>query len=356
MPEVERGHHALLEILNQPAAWEATLQLAAAKKDSLRVLCEDVQEVIFTGCGSGLNVAWAAAPVFQRFTGIPARAVPAADCVYFPETVFSGKRVLVVAVSRSGETTETVKACAAAQDRDAKTLAITCAAQSKLAAMTDIPLVLEAANEVAVVTTQSLTSMVLCGQVLAALVSGRDGFLEQLKRLPALGKEVVDNAHQVGRELAKNVEIERFAFVGNGPYYGLARECQLKIKEMTLLPCDSYPVFDFRHGPKSNVNARVLVTLLLSDAARGAEIAFLEEMKGLGGMVLVLCDKAGAKINALADVVVEVDSGLPDFTRDILYMPVVHFLAFYRSLLEGQDPDYPANLDYAVILDEDQSS
>jgi glucosamine--fructose-6-phosphate aminotransferase (isomerizing) len=355
MHDVERGRYALAEILNQPEAWEATLQLVVKQVIPLRALCEDIQEVIFTGCGSGLNVAWSAAPAFQRFTGIPARAVLSADCVCFPETVFSENRSLVVRISRPAETTETLKACAEAQGRGAKTLAITCTPRSKLTAMADISLVLEAAHEEAVVTTQSLASMVLCGQVMAALVSGKDEYLEQLNKLPAQGKTVVENTHQVGQELAQIPRIERFAFVGNCPYYGLARECQLKIKEMTLLPCDSYPVFDFRHGPKSNINAQMLVTLLLSDAARGAEIAFLEEMKGLGGLVLVLCDKAGSQINTLADVVVEVDSGLPDCARDIPYMPVVYFLAFYRSLLEGQDSDYPANLDYAVILDEDPS-
>jgi glucosamine--fructose-6-phosphate aminotransferase (isomerizing) len=277
--------------------------------------------------------------------------VPAADCIYFPRIVFpQHQHSLVVAVSRSGDTTETVNACAAAQAQGSKTLAITCYPESRLAEMADFALILEAANEKAVVTTQSLTSMILCGQELAALVSGRQDYLKQLQNLPVIGNEVLAKTYQTGRKLGQNPAISRFAFVGNGPYYGLARECQLKIKEMTLLPSDSYPVLEFRHGPKSNVNGQMLVTLLLSDAAREAEVEFLEEMKALGGLTLVICDQADMQLSNLADTVVELDSRLPDFARDILYMPVVHFLAYYRSLLEGQDPDYPANLDYAVIL------
>ena len=352
MSESERGRQALPEILNQPAAWEATLQVVEANADRLRAICEDVQNVVFTGCGSGLNVAWAVAPVFQQFTGLPARAVPAADSVFYPGTVYPKHgRSLVITISRSGETTETVLACEAARKHGAKTLAITCYPESKLAKMADVALILEAANEVAVVTTQSLTSMVLSGQMVAALVSGRDDYRKQLKKLPMLGQEVIAKTHQVGQELGQNPGISRFAFVGNGPYYGLARECQLKIKEMTLLPSDSYPVLEYRHGPKSNVNGKMLVTLLMSDEAREVEVAFLEEMKGLGGLTLVLCDQGSAQISGLADTVVELSTGLGDFARDILYMPVVHFLAYYRSLLEDQDPDYPANLDYAVILE-----
>ena len=111
-------------------------------------------------------------------------------------------------------------------------------------------------------------------------------------------------------------------------------------------------MLEFRHGPKSNVNGQMLISLLMSDAARNAEIEFLKEMRGLGGSTLVLCDQADAQIASLADTLVELNTGLPDFVREILYMPVVHFLAFYRSLIEGQDPDYPANLDYAVILEQ----
>ncbi len=351
MSETERGRHALAEIRNQPAAWAGTLQVVEANAEQLRTLCQDVQSVIFTGCGSGLNVAWAIAAAFQNFTGLPARAVPAADFIFFPKIVFpQHQHNLVVAISRSGDTTETVNACAAAQAHGSKTLAITCYPESRLAKMADFALVLEAANEKAVVTTQSLTSMVLCGQGLTALVSGRQDYLKQLQNLPVIGNEVLAKTHQIGRKIGQNLGISRFAFVGNGPYYGLARECQLKIKEMTLLPSDSYPMLEFRHGPKSNVNRQMLVTLLMSDAARNAEIEFLEEMKALGGSTLVLCDQAGVQLSQLADTIVELDCGLPDFVRDVLYMPVVHFLAYYRSLLEGQDPDYPANLDYAVIL------
>ena len=353
MSKTEPGGYAFPEILNQPQAWEETINLTVSQVDELRAIEAGVDNVIFTGCGSALNVAWAAAPVFQQFTGIQARAVSAADCIYFPETVFvEYGRTLFVAVSRSGDTTETVMACEAARHRGAKTIAITCYTESKLAQMADIALVLEAANEKAVVTTQSLTSMVLCGQVLTALVSGKGSYLDALKSLPELGAVVLERYHDLGRELAQNRDIARFSFVGNGAYYGLARECQLKIKEMTLLPVDSYPVLEFRHGPKSNVNEHMLVTLLLSDAARGPEIAFLEEMKALGGHTLVLCDKAGAEISSNTDYVVELGMDLPDFVRDILYMPPVHFLAYYRSLIEGQNPDCPANLDYAVILED----
>jgi len=351
MEATEKGRHTLSEILNQPAAWEETIKQVEAKADTIKEMPEDVDQVVFTGCGSALNVSYAFAPAFQNFTGIKTRVAPAADISFFPDTVFARDgNTLLVPISRSGSTTETVAACESAQSRGLKTLSITCYPDSQLAQMATQTCVLEAANEKSVTTTQSLTSMVLCGQVISAIASNRHDYLEGLKSLPANGQRVLERYQPLGRTIAANETITKFAFVGSGPFYGLARECQLKIKEMVLLPSDSYPVLDFRHGPKSNVDEHMLVTLLMSDSARDEEIRFLEDMKDLGGLILTLCDKTDSEIEKVTDYLVEVESGLPEFVRDILYIPPIHFMAYYVSLSRGQDPDNPANLTYWVAL------
>ena len=339
----------LNEILNQPNAWAATIALLEEKSERLVRLVEGVDEVVFTGCGSGLNVAMTLAPTFQQATGVRARAVPAAEMVFFPETVFvSGSRDLVVPISRSGSTTETVLARDAATGRSMPTLGITCYPDSSLAQQSSEALVLEAANEASVTTTQSLTGMVLCGQMLSGIIAGDAAYLKHLKRLPELGRRVIEKSHDLGRRIAEDSAITKFAFVGSAAGIGLAREGQLKIKEMTLLPSDSYPILDYRHGPKSNVDEHMLITVLATDRTRRIEREFLAEMKGLKGKLLVLCDRADADVRALADYVVEVESGLPDFARDILYMPPIHFLAYYKSLAVGLSPSTPVNLSYWV--------
>jgi glucosamine--fructose-6-phosphate aminotransferase (isomerizing) len=351
--EVEKGKHTLPEIINQPVAWVETIELVQAKTGSLLKLVDDVHEVVFTGCGSALNVSLTLAPTFQHFTGIKARAVPSAEIVFFPETVFTGNgNYLVVPISRSGETTETVMACESVQDRGMKILSITCYPESQLAQKATESLVLEPANEKSVVTTQSLTSMVLCGQVMTGIISDSADYLAQLKSLPQMGHHMIEKYHDLGREVAKDERIAKLAFVGSGPYFGLARECQLKLKEMALLPSDAYPLFDYRHGPKSNVDESMLVTVLMSDSARREEITFLKDMKGLNGNILTICDKANQDIKEVTDYLVEVNSDLPEFARGILYMPPVQFMAYYKSLLLGQDPDNPANLTYWVELSE----
>jgi glucosamine--fructose-6-phosphate aminotransferase (isomerizing) len=347
----KRGAQTLLEINRQPEAWQHTIRRVEEAKGQLMALTDGVDEVVFTGSGSGYNVSLVLAPTFQHFTGVPSHSAPAAELIHFPETVFARKtKCLVVLITRSGETTEAIGACKAAKERGCRTLAITCHADSTLARLTDSALVLTEASERSVVTTQSLTSMVVCGQVFSALVAGDEQSLEAMRRLPECGRQSLAAAHRLGEEIAANEAIEKFAFAGNGPYLGLARECQLKLKEMVLQPSDAYPLFDFRHGPCSNVDEHMLVAVLVSDRAQREESAFLRDMRRLNGKLLVLCDRAEGLLTEEADYVFEVGSGLPDFRREVLYMPVIHYLAYHRALARGYDPDNPVNLTYWVDL------
>jgi len=339
----------LQEIINQPNAWQATIQQVEAQGSLLREILSSSEEVVFTGCGSGLNAAMAITPIFQHVTGVRARAVPAAEIVFFPETVFvSGVRYAVVLLSRSGSTTETVRACHVAIQRSIPTLGITCSQESALARASSATVVLAAAKETSVTTTQSLTSMILTGQVLAGIVAGNEPYLSQLRQLPALGGKVIAGCSELGRALGEMPSLSKFAFVGSAANIGLAREAQLKMKEMTLLPSDSYPILDYRHGPKSGVDAQTLITVFTTDRTRSVELEFIAEMKELGGRVFVLCERADGTIRSMADWVFEVGSGLPDFAREILYMPPVHFLAYYKALALGLSPSTPANLSYWI--------
>jgi glucosamine--fructose-6-phosphate aminotransferase (isomerizing) len=341
--------HMLAEIENQPEAWAGSIRIVEAMAGRLRKLARGREEVLFTGCGSGLNAAEAIAPAFQRSTGIRARAVPAAELVFFAETVLvPDSRALVVLISRSGATTETLLAGEEARRRDLPTLALTCRPDSPLARQSTEAIVLEPAGERSVTTTQSLTSMVLSGQLTAGILSGSAEYLGQLRRLPELAGARMQRFHRLGREVGEQAAIRKFAFVGSGSLRGLAREAQLKIKEMVLLPADAYPLLDYRHGPKSNVDPGMLVTVLSTDRTRVVEDELMAEMKALQGRLLFIGQKADTPIAASADYVVELESGLGDFARDVLCLVPLHFLAWYKSLAEGLSPSTPKNLSYWV--------
>ena len=346
------GVHTLAEIQSQAESWEGTIRRVEEKSRSLQDLYKGTAEVLFTGCGSAFNISHAVAPFFQRMTGKSCKAVHASDLMLNTDEFFNGEKdTLVIACSRSGDTTESAHALRMTRDAGARTIAIVCFGKSRMAADANEALILEEAIEKSVTTTRSLTSMVLAGNYLAAICGNHSQELEQLRKLPAIARQKMTMFHEMGEKIASEPQIKKYAFLGHGSYFGLAREAQLKVKEMVLLPSDSYVSLDFQHGPMSNVDRDMLVTILVSDAGRQYDLTLARNMKALGGKVLVLCDRNGGEFQKHADYLVELESGLGDGIRNILYMPVLQFMAYYKSLAEGQDPDNPKNLMYYVELE-----
>lgn len=351
MTNYKAGTFLLNEISSQDRAWSQTIPLVRGQRRAILGLFHNVDSVIFTGCGSALNASFTAAPLFQMLTGISAIAIPAAETYLFPDAhIPPDKRNLAVLLSRSGKTTEVLRSLDYFQRQSIPTLGVTCTSDSPLALKSDLGLALTPLSERAVATTRSLTGMILAVQMLSGIVAKNESYLEQLQRLPEVFAARKEEFQALGKLISEAEELDRYAFVGNGPLYGCARECQLKIKETTLLPADSYPMFDFRHGPKSNVNPQMLITALISDTARQEEALFVQDMRSLGGITWAICEQADNEFRASANHVLELKSNLDQLARLPLYLPAVQYMAYYRALSLDLNPDEPHNLSYWVEI------
>jgi glucosamine--fructose-6-phosphate aminotransferase (isomerizing) len=347
MPDYESGTFSHEEITSQGRAWAELIPLVTQHSNSILEIFNGIEEVIFTGCGSGLNAAYCGAPTFQALTDIPTRAIPAAETYLFPTSVLNkGRKALAVLLSRSGKTTEVVQALDAFRSMGVRTIGVTCTPGSPLASGSEVALVLLPVEERAVATTRSLSGMILTLQLMAAILGREQAYLDELYALPQICEALMPDFEDLGKRIGQRLDVERYAFVGNGPFYGIARECQLKVKEMALLPVDAYPLFDFRHGPQSNVNERMLVTAFISDSARAGEIHFLEDMKAFGGLTWGICERAGEGMQA--DYILALNAGISQLARPPLYLPSVQFMAYYRALSQGLNPDQPHQLSYWV--------
>ncbi|UCD37176.1 MAG: SIS domain-containing protein, partial [Fidelibacterota bacterium] len=145
-------------------------------------------------------------------------------------------------------------------------------------------------------------------------------------------------------------DYSKFVFLGQGPYYGLACEAMLKMKEMSLSVSEAYHSLEYRHGPKSLVDDNMLLTCLVSERARDEEKILLKEMKTLGARTLVICEQADPEIESAGDYLVELNSDLTDESRLILYMPFLQLLAYHNAVAKGLDPDNPKHLTQVVTL------
>lgn len=346
------GQHTLAEILTQPDAWQAALQTVEASREKLLKLWQGgkFSEIIVTGCGSTYYLSLAVAPLLQARTGLRARAVPASELLLFPELVtLKGGNPLLVTISRSGRTTETVLAARAFKAaHQCPVLSIGCYPGTELDLESDLSLMVEEGQEVSVVQTRSFSSMLVAAQAVAAVL-GEAGSLENMGGLPGTGRRLMAGEQELARQLIGEGGFERFYFLGSGLQYGLASEANLKMKEMSLSVAEAFHFMEFRHGPMSMVNEKTLVVGLLSDTAPSYELDVLRQMRGLGGHTLVLSDTAAP--GDAADFQVNFNSGWPVSERGVLFLPTLQLLGYYRAVTNGLNPDRPHNLTAVVVLD-----
>ncbi len=337
------GEHTYEEIMSQPEAWTAALELLRTHSDEIEdVNPHDYDEVIFTGCGSTYYLAVAAAALFQELDGVCARGLPASEIWLYPKGAYSAKRkTLLVAVSRSGTTTETVRAVESFRKKAAgKVVTLTCYPQSVLARLGDVNLVFESGQEKSIAQTRAFSVLYLATTYLGHVWAGAS--LESIDFLPNVCRRLLETHPALAERFGRNSRFDRFYFLGSGPRYGLACELSLKMKEMTLSHSEPFHFLEFRHGPQSMVSDTTLIIGLVSEVNGMYERSVLREMKERGAHVLSLADKN-------ADVAF--GSGVQEPLRNPLYLPVVQLLAFERSLFKGLEPDRPHNLEAVVMLE-----
>jgi glucosamine--fructose-6-phosphate aminotransferase (isomerizing) len=190
------------EIVTQPQAWHEALQVVRGRAPLVRVLWSRAapERVVFTGCGSTYYLSLAAAALFQALTGIPARGVPAGELVMYPETTYVPGKTLLVAVSRSGETSETLEAVRAFQRHErGQVMVVTNYPDSSLARLGTVTLAVPAGRERSIAQTRSFASMYVATTALAALLAERADLLSAMDGLPEVGERLIGDYEELAR-------------------------------------------------------------------------------------------------------------------------------------------------------------
>jgi len=339
------GQHTLAEILSQPDAWQAALDDLDRQAERFGELAAPsaYSQVIFTGCGSTYYLAIAAAAAFSQLVGMPSRGLPASEVWLEPQSYFRpGERALLVAVSRSGETTETLRACQSFRAaRLGDVLTFSCYPERRLTSQGDVNILLPAGQEESVAQTRAFSTLYLGALFLAATWAGKKELISEFSRLPAACQRLLTEYAPLAREVGRDTSLERFYFLGSGMRYGLACELSLKMKEMSLSHSEPFHFLEFRHGPKSMATPGAMVIGLLSETSYDHEARVLSEMKAQGAHILSF-GETKADVNFA--------SGTSPWARHPLYLPVGQLLAYERAMNRGLNPDRPENLTVFVEL------
>ncbi len=343
------------EILSQGRVWQAVLQEISQSADVEKILAahDKRKEWIFVGCGSSYYLAQAAANSWTLLTGQRARAVPASEVLLFPKLYqFNAEETQAVVISRSGKTSETVRAAKAlSASLGMPTVGVTCAKSSELEQMCDSTIVVHTADEKSMVMTRSFTSMLLCLQALAARWAENSQFVRDLQRM---AEHFAPRIHTLAEAIEAFVEKHSFAdyvFLGQGPFDGITREASLKVMEMSCSYSQFFHTLEFRHGPKAIVSPHTCLMFFLSETGRAAEQEVLAEMKELGGVTIAVCNHAVDSVRNVSDLVIEVGFDGNELALLAPYIVPGQLLGFFTGVQKGLDADQPKNLSRVVILD-----
>lgn len=340
------GQHTLREILSQPAAWSAALRVFEQRQAEVLDwwAAADFDQVIVTGCGSTYYLSLAAVQLL-RGSGVDARAVPASELLLRPATVcLPGARYLLLTISRSGTTTETLRAQENFAMAGGAAICITCDSDSPLAQSADLTLAIDAAQERSVAQTRSFSSMLALVQLLAGALGGQSPLL--CAGLPEACGALLDSCADLMQSLGGAGHLGAFFFLGAGPLYGIACEAMLKMKEMSLAHSEAFHPLEFRHGPMSLVGADSLVIGLVSPPAAQHELRVLQEMQDMGATVLVI-----SQCRSEFEHHISLPADLPAAYAPALHLPPLQLLAYWRALKNDCNPDQPQHLSAVISLD-----
>jgi glucosamine--fructose-6-phosphate aminotransferase (isomerizing) len=343
------------EIISQGEVWQAVLHELSESATPEKVLAESKasQEWIFVGCGSSFYLAEAAANSWNLLTGQRARAVPASEILLFPGLLQAkGRETQAVVISRSGKTSETLRAAKVlSKDMGVPTLGITCAKSSELQQVCDISIALQAADEKSTVMTRSFTSMLLSLQFLAGRRGENARFLSDLVRMAGqFAPRIRIIAEAVESFVAKR-SFADYVFLAQGAFYGIAREASLKVMEMSCSYSQFFHALEFRHGPKAIVSPETCLMFFVSETAREAETQVLAEMKELGGVTIAVCNHADDSIRRASDLVIETSFEGNELALLAPCTVAGQLLGLFTGAQKGLDADHPKNLTRVVILD-----
>ena len=337
------------EITSQPGAWHQTLgQLAQHGLEGFPGI-QHYKQVLFIGCGSTYYLSIWAARATQAATGVMCRPLPSSELMLFPDTWLMPKgETLLVALSRSGETSETLEALEAFKAAGrGHALAITCYPESTLAARCQHLISVPAGQEQSVAQTRSFTNMMLG---VASLVQGAPSS-SVLESIPTGARELLQSSPSIAATLGQDNSIQRFFYLGSHALFGLASEAMLKMKEMSLSYAEAFHFLEFRHGPMSMISEESLVVGLLGQPASDYEMAVLRDMKAMGAKLVAVAPHDALPATGVVDHLIPFPRTGAGIWEQVFYLPALQLMAYERALAKGFNPDRPKNLEAVVVIE-----
>jgi len=356
----EYPHYMLKEIFEQPTSLRTGLRLQEKYVDLLTMFLDRGKEVFLVSAGTSQHSCIASSYIFSKIARLTTYPVVSSEFIErYGSTV--GIDSIILAVSQSGETYDTLKAVDHARMRAATVLGLTNTVGSTLTRVSRAYIIQQSGPEIGVAATKTFTSQVLVLTQLAmrlAKLRGKlsqdelDEYEESLHKVPDIVEVVLEKTYDKVKDIAIQEKDSRlFLFLGRGISSATAMEGRLKLLEITYIPSLAYPAGESKHGPISIVEKDTACVFICPRGETHAEvIGSIMEMKARGAKIISICEEGDKDIKRISDEVIEMPSSIPELLSPIPYIVPMQLLAYEIAVLKGLDPDKPRNLAKSVTV------
>ena len=349
-------HFMLKEIHEQPQAVRNTLR-SFERVGLTQTELREIEELYIVACGSAYHAGVAAAYAIEGLAKLPVRVELASEFRY--KNPLLTEKTLVVIVSQSGETADSLAALREAKGRGVKTLAVVNVRGSAIAREADLVFYTVAGPEIAVATTKAYSTQLIAGYLLALELAKARGKIDEgeyarlyreLQTLPRKMEEILQKQEEIEALSKRLTAAQNIFFIGRGVDYAVSLEGSLKMKEISYIHSEAYAAGELKHGTLSLIEEGVwTVSVLTQSRLTEKTLSNIMEAKSRGGKILAVATE-GTPVEEIADGTIFLPKTEEVFSASLAVIPL-QLLSYFVSVARGLDVDKPRNLAKSVTVE-----
>ena len=371
LEQIEKGgyeHFMLKEIFEQPKSIHDTLRgrllveegiiKMAGIWDNLERL-NQAKKITIIACGTSWHAGLIGEYLIEEFARIPVEVEYASEFRYRNPIIT--EKDIVIAISQSGETADTMAAIKMAKEKGAFVYGICNVVDSSIARITDAGSYTHAGPEIGVASTKAFTAQLTVLSLIALKLGKHNGNLSnqefmrlftELDAIPQKVQEVLETTHDLTKEIAKNfVDAQNFLYLGRGYNFPAALEGALKLKEISYIHAEGYPAAEMKHGPIALIDENMPIVIIAPKQGHYDKIVSnVQEIKARKGQIIALVNKGDTQVASVADYVIEFPETSECFSPILASVPL-QLLAYYIAVYRGANVDQPRNLAKSVTVE-----
>lgn len=371
LEEIEKGgyeHFMLKEIFEQPKSIHDTMRGRLLVEEGIIKMAgiwdyldkfNNASRIIIIACGTSWHAGLIGEYLIEEFARIPVEVEYASEFRY-RNPIITNKDV-VIAISQSGETADTMAAIKLAKEKGAFVYGICNVVDSSIARITDAGSYTHAGPEIGVASTKAFTAQLTILSLIALKLGKHKGhlsnvefinYITELNILPKRIEEVLAMTDEVTKEIAKNfVEASNFLYLGRGYNYPSALEGALKLKEISYIHAEGYPAAEMKHGPIALIDENMPIVIIAPKKGHYDKVVSnVQEIKARKGKVIAVVNKGDVQVASMADYVIEIPETSECFSPIVVAVPL-QLLAYYIAIYRGANVDQPRNLAKSVTVE-----